>query len=56
MADTSLNRLSKHRSYVSGLLANRHDRLTDTRGSEQFVDFYYKTFDADRTQLAALYV
>ncbi|KEF55350.1 nuclear transport factor 2, partial [Exophiala aquamarina CBS 119918] len=25
------------------------------RSSEQFVDFYYKTFDGDRTQLAALY-
>lgn len=24
--------------------------------AEQFVDFYYKTFDSDRTQLAALYV
>jgi len=23
--------------------------------AQQFVDFYYKTFDADRTQLAALY-
>jgi hypothetical protein len=22
----------------------------------QFVDFYYKTFDSDRTQLASLYV
>jgi hypothetical protein len=24
--------------------------------AEQFVDFYYKTFDSDRNSLAALYV
>lgn len=24
--------------------------------TEQFVEFYYKTFDQDRTQLAPLYV
>lgn len=24
--------------------------------AQQFVDFYYKTFDGDRTQLMALYV
>jgi len=24
--------------------------------AQQFVDFYYKTFDGDRTQLVALYV
>ena len=27
-----------------------------TQIAEQFTDFYYKTFDTDRSQLGALYV
>jgi hypothetical protein len=32
------------------------DTTSDNSTAEQFVDFYYKTFDKNREQLAALYV
>ena len=51
-------RLRIYRAYVqtSRITPSDVSDLTLTPAAEQFVDFYYKTFDSDRTQLAALYV
>ena len=34
----------------------KKERLTIPRATEQFIDFYYNTFDADRRNLGSLYV
>lgn len=54
-------RLRKYRKYVMPLQTSRPSLQAWKASSsinlaEQFVEFYYKTFDTDRQQLASLYV
>ena len=44
-----------HDTETPPMARNIQKSIPDIR-TEQFVDYYYKTFDSDRTQLAALYV
>jgi len=48
------DRLREHRKYVSSEPRANRPRCADIQ-PEQFVEYYYKTFDADRSQLAPLY-
>lgn len=55
----SSRRLYQYRRYVRSALRGPPHDACEARSDpslEQFVKFYYDTFDGDRTQLAALYV